>query len=150
MYLTLKQTLKRISKREGEYTKFDTSLIEAAKVGLEKFKGYNGFIQSNDIYYIASILDLRIKCQWLKKNVADYEKVIQRVRTFLKQTYPPKLELPVHSSLEHKSLEYKFHKEFEIDTALNNASNIDRYLDTPPITFKLNKSNDQTQWTLNW
>ena len=76
--------------------------------------------------------------------------MIQRVRTFLKQTYPPELELPVHSSTEHKSLEYKFLEEFETNTVSNNASDIDRYLDTFPITFKLNKSDNQTQWTLNW
>ena len=106
MYLTLKQTLKEISKREGKYTKFDTSIIDAAKVGLAKFEGYNGFIKSNDIYYIALILNLQIKTQWLKKNIIDYEKVIKRVQGFLKQTYPLELELPTLSSKEHRSLEY--------------------------------------------
>ena len=148
--LTLEQTLRGISKREGEYARFNASLADAVKVELAKFEEYNGFMQSNDIYYIASILDPRIKCQQLKKNVIDHEKIIQRVRTFLKQTYPPELELPTHSSTEHKSLEYRFLEEFETVTASINASDIDRYLDTPPITFKLNKSEDQTQWTLNW
>jgi hypothetical protein len=31
-----------------------------------------------------------------------------------------------------------------------NLTDIDRYLDTPPIVFKLSKSDNQTQWILNW
>ena len=63
MYLQLKNTLKGISKREGVYAEFDSTLVKAAKYGLEKFNEYNGYIKGNDIYYIASVLDPRIKCQ---------------------------------------------------------------------------------------
>jgi hypothetical protein len=63
MYLILEQTLRGISKREREYTRFNASLADTVKVGLAKFEEYNRFMQSNNIYYIASILDLRIKCQ---------------------------------------------------------------------------------------
>ena len=57
MYLQLENTLKGISKREGVYAEFDSTLVEAAKYGLEKFNEYNGYIKGNDIYYIASVLD---------------------------------------------------------------------------------------------
>ena len=71
------------------------------------------------------------------------------MRGFLKQTYPLELELPTISPREHISLEYQFFKGFETNIASTNASDIDGYLDTPLITFKLNKSNNQAQYVLN-
>ena len=57
MYLQLENTLKEISKREGDYARFDNTLVEAAKYGLEKFNEYNNYIKGNNIHYIASVLD---------------------------------------------------------------------------------------------
>jgi hypothetical protein len=84
MYLQLETTLKQISKREGDYTEFDKDLIDAVAIGLTKFNKYNRFIQGNDIHYIAVVLDPRIKYQWIRKNVADADQVIGRIRKFLK------------------------------------------------------------------
>jgi hypothetical protein len=151
MYLQLENTLKEISKREGDYAGFDNTLVEAAKYGLEKFNEYNNYMKGNDIHYIASVLDPRIKCQWLQKNVDDAEGIIKRIRTFLKSVYPPEPELPPHENDRlHRSLEYRFLEEFETTTTIGNSTDIDRYLDTPSIAFKLNKADDQTLWTLNW
>ena len=151
MYLQLENTLKGISKRERVYAGFDSTLVEAAKYGLEKFNEYNGYIKGNDIYYIASVLDPRIKCQWLRRNVDNAEEVIKHIRKFLKAAYPPEPELPPHENNHlHRSLEYRFLEEFETMTTTGDSTDIDRYLDTPPIAFKLNKADDQTLWTLNW
>jgi hypothetical protein len=32
----------------------------------------------------------------------------------------------------------------------DDLTDINRYLDTPPIVFKLSKSDNQTHWILNW
>ena len=69
----------------------------------------------------------------------------------MKAAYPPEPELPLHENDHlHRSLEYRFLEEFETMTTTGYSTDIDRYLDTPPIAFKLNKADDQTLWTLNW
>ena len=34
--------------------------------------------------------------------------------------------------------------------ATQDISNVDRYFDSPPVSFKPNPTEDQTQWVLNW
>jgi hypothetical protein len=69
----------------------------------------------------------------------------------LKVTYPSEPELPLHdNSYLYRSFEYRFLEEFETARSTDDLTDIDRYLDTPPIVFKLSKSDNQTQWILNW
>ena len=151
MYLQLEQTLKKISKRDGQFAGFDDNIVKAVKVGLLKFEEYNGYMQGNDIYYIAAVLDPRVKTRWLKSNVKNAAQIIARIKRFLNATYPPELQLPRRSPLsQHKSLEYLFLQEFETNTTAADDSDIDRYLDSPPIQFKLNINDDQSQWVMNW
>ena len=57
--------------------------------GITKFDDYYKLIKSNDIYFIATILDPRIKTQWIKDHLPDEANtIIERVKTFLKSTYP--------------------------------------------------------------
>jgi hypothetical protein len=63
-------------------------LIEAAKKGLEIFNKYYLAMKSNDMYWIASILDPRIKTNWLKKNYPDAQDIIARIKKFIKEAYP--------------------------------------------------------------
>jgi len=44
MYLQLEQTLKKISKRDGQFAGFDDNIVKAVKVGLLKFEEYNGYM----------------------------------------------------------------------------------------------------------
>jgi hypothetical protein len=46
-------------------------------------------MKGNDIYYIACVLDPRVKTKWLKRNLSQDEadEIITRIRTFLKATY---------------------------------------------------------------
>jgi hypothetical protein len=41
-------------------------------------------------------------------------------------------------------------EEFKTMTTAGDSTSIDRWLDTPPITFKLHEADDQTLWTPNW
>jgi len=43
-------------------------------------------MQETDIYYIAAILDPRIKTRWLKRHVEDSDRIIERIRAFLNAT----------------------------------------------------------------
>ncbi|KAF4614407.1 hypothetical protein G7Y89_g15331 [Cudoniella acicularis] len=67
----IRPILQSIVKKQGEYATYDPSLIKAAQKGLEVFNKYYLAMKSNDMYWIASILDPWIKANWLKKNHPD-------------------------------------------------------------------------------
>ena len=48
--------------RSSEFAQYNERIIKALKVGKEKFEKYSKLITDTLIYYIASVLDLRIKC----------------------------------------------------------------------------------------
>jgi hypothetical protein len=60
-YTNLELLLKLIIKKRGEYTSYNTSIIIVVKARLEVFKEYYSYMKENDIYWIACILDPRIK-----------------------------------------------------------------------------------------
>lgn len=69
MYCQLQTFLKKIVKRDGEFSGFDNELVRGCDAGLELFNEYFNYIQQNDIYLIASVLDSRVKSRWVKKNL---------------------------------------------------------------------------------
>ena len=88
LYLKLDKLLQSIVKKQGVYATYDPSLIEAARKGLEKFNEYYLEMMKNDMYWIACILDPRVKTNWLKKNHQDADEIITRIKSFLKEAYP--------------------------------------------------------------
>jgi hypothetical protein len=45
-------------------------------------------MSEHDLYYVALVLDPRVKTKWIQDNVPNLTAVIDRIRTFLKATYP--------------------------------------------------------------
>jgi len=94
-------------------------------------------MKGNDIYFLATMLDPRIKTKWVEDYVENPAKVIARLRTFLKDSYYHELELPsADEDALYKSLEYRFLKPYATDTDVDEEHNIDRYLDSPRVKHK--------------
>jgi hypothetical protein len=47
-------------------------------------------------------------------------------------------------------MEYEFLEEFKSTWDESTKNDIDRYFNTPPVKFVLDKKEDQTVWTLNY
>jgi hAT family C-terminal dimerisation region len=109
-------------------------------------------MKDNDIYYIASVLDPRVKTRVIQKYVPNPDEVIERIQKFLKATYRVEPELPPqrNEASTHKSLEYEFLEEYESTWDDSTENDIDRYFNTPPVKFVLDKKEDQTIWALNY
>jgi hAT family dimerisation domain. len=154
LYKQLEDILNQITSKQGEYITYDKNLINVVKSGQEVFFKYNGLMKNNDIYFITMILDPRIKTKWIKNNLFETitTATIQHIRTFLKATYPPEIELPSLEVLAYKkeSIQHSLLEEFQSVSLLDNVSDIDQYFDTPPIHFKLSISDNQIEWLINY
>jgi len=103
-----------------------------------------------NVYYIAIILDPQVKCELLNQELDEdgAKEIKQQIRDFLHQHYPrdPKPELalpttqPVFKSIGSRLLE-------KIHSNSRQVSDIDQYLDTPPINVS-NVSKDN--WLFEW
>jgi hypothetical protein len=89
LYLKLDKLLQSIVKKQGKYASYNKTLIAAASKGLETFNGYYTAIKENDMYWIACILDPRVKTKWLQKNHQNADEIIACIKTFLKDAYYP-------------------------------------------------------------
>jgi hypothetical protein len=107
------------------------------------------------MYYTATILDLRIKCNLINKQYSDKATtVIQRIQEWLKKEYqrplPPQLpstnvELPLSASVHQLGLLRRACK-----SASGVVYDIDQYLNTLAIDWdKTDSSNYNTNWVLN-
>jgi hypothetical protein len=152
LYLKLEKLLTSIVKKEGVCASYDPSLIEATQKGLEKFNEYYAEMKKNDMYWIACVLDPRVKTNWLKRNHMDAEEIISRIKSFLKEAYPAEETLPTMSREEAEkrksSMEYEFLQEYGATITTDN--DIDQFFNLPGVNFVLNEKENHVQWVLNW
>jgi hypothetical protein len=63
--------------------------VRAVDKGLDKFNEYYSLLKSNDIYFIATVLDPQIKTQWIRDHLPDEaDEIIACIKKFLKEAYP--------------------------------------------------------------
>jgi hypothetical protein len=125
IYYELYDMLHDASEQEGLYQNISTEIASAVSKALKKYEKYYTYMDSNDIYYIASILDPRVKGKIIEKELgADGTKIIEAMTTKLKQQFgtsiiEQQVDVPTHG-LESKLLSKM--------GSLKRESDIDRYL----------------------
>jgi hypothetical protein len=150
MFGELRSMLLAIMERRGEWQKVSPVITVPVSDGISLLEKYHDCVKDNDIYYIASVLDPRIKTKWLK-TLSDGEKIIDRIREFLKKAYSTtKQPVSTAPSTNWKSFEYRFLEAFQ-HTQYNVAeSDIDKYFDTPTISTGFDISQSQSEFIRNW
>jgi len=63
IYIELQAMLIKASKKQAPFQNLDYNLVHAVEASIKKFKEYIDFIKSNDIYFLATLLDPRVKTQ---------------------------------------------------------------------------------------
>jgi len=152
LYLKLDQLLQGIVKKQGIYASYDKTLIEAARKGLEVFNKYYSAMKENDMYWIACVLDPRIKIKWIEKNHLDAEEIIARIKGYLKKAYVPEEQLPVGPIGKQEKFRVDIEMEFlqEYGSAVSADDDIERYFNSPQVSYVADKSVTQVQWVENW
>ncbi|KAJ5900313.1 uncharacterized protein N7473_004383 [Penicillium subrubescens] len=125
MFEELRSILLAIKERRGEWQKTSAAITISVSDGISLLERYHDCVKDNDIYYIASILDPRIKTKWLK-TLPDRDKIIDRIRAFLKKAYhTPEQPASTALSTNYKSFEYRFLEAFQLTQCNVAESDID-------------------------
>jgi hypothetical protein len=145
----LRSILLAIKERRGDWQNVSPALTVPISDRITLLEHYYDCIKDNDIYYIASVLDPRIKTKWLK-TLPDGESIIDRIRAFLKKAYPaPKQPVSTALNKSYKSFEYRFLEAFQPTQYNVTESDIDQYFDTPTISTGFDISQSQTEFIRN-
>ncbi|KAK9384582.1 hypothetical protein V1515DRAFT_589045 [Lipomyces mesembrius] len=96
IYYELHDMLNDAASMLGEFSDLDTDIALAVSVALRKYQKYYDFMDGQDAYYIALVLDHRFKTLLLEKElgVSVAATVICHLKEVLHQQYPATTELP--------------------------------------------------------
>lgn len=86
MFRELRSIPLAIKERRGEWQKVSPAMTVHVSDEISLLEMSHDCVKDNDIYHIASFRDLPIKPKWLK-TLPDGEKIIERIRAFLKRVY---------------------------------------------------------------
>jgi hAT family C-terminal dimerisation region len=106
-------------------------------------------MDSTPIYFIASILDPRLKGTWIEAHHPNGKKMIENVRTILYKQYPqnsPSTESTTTNSTFKPSIGFRMLHDMHKNATP--TSDIDRYLDSPVVEWDGKK--DDKNWVLKW
>ena len=145
LYYKLETLLDDAIHKRGDFEGIDQGLANAAIVGKKKFDIYHDLMKANLTFYLAAVLDPRIKTNWIKKNVTNADLVIDDIKKFIKKAYPPEVKLPEHPTapLKKTNLELDFLEEYALIVTVND--DVDRYFNEPPVIYVKNVKEDQSQ-----
>jgi hypothetical protein len=150
LFEELYTTLQSIKERQRDWQKVSAAITVTISDNISVLEEYYDYVKGNDIYYIASVLDPRIKTRWLK-TLPYGDEVIDRIKAFLKRAYPSEIQPEsTASNIAYKSLEYRFLEAFQPAQNLTGQTDIDRYFDTPTITTGFDANQSQTDYIRDW
>ena len=131
IYNEVSLLLHQIKNKEHHYAQINDSLVSTIKKGIEVFNKYWNLMGEHNLYYITTVLNPRIKTKWIRQNIPNPNEVIDRIRTFLKATYPlPEPELLNNIPADvFQVLEYTFFEPYTEPTE-GVQSDIDLYLNS--------------------
>jgi hypothetical protein len=149
IFFELKKYFTNVINREGKYSTYDIAITSAFLLGMPKFQKYYNYINTTIIYFVAAVLDLRLKGKWICREHPDANNILSKVEEYILGLYPRK-ELgsiqaervvePTFKSLEQRVLE-------TIHQTKLSTNNITKYFELPPVEYDGNRDSN---WVLNW
>jgi hypothetical protein len=152
----LDDLLDDVGNATGQFGDVGNDIREAFKAGVALVEEYTKLINENMMYYAASILDPRIKCNLIKEQCGDgANNIIEKVRVYLKEEWQKIESCPARSTDTQLPPSANLHQLGLLRRARKSngstASDIDRYLDTGSIDWdELDESNYDPDWVLKW
>jgi hypothetical protein len=149
IYYELQDLLDNASTRQGEFADLDEEVAFAVAEGLQKYHKYYDFLDEQDAYYIALILDPRFKAELLKAEIKDEEAaklIVEAMKERLHREYPlvmPERIEPVQR-VEKPTLESRML--LKLQPRRVSRSDIDKYFEEETVAV----ATTEEGWLLQW
>jgi hypothetical protein len=156
IYWSLDDLLNDVRNAEGDFEDVNLEIRDAVERGIRKMNKFARKMDDNLLYYVASVLDPRIKSSLIVSQMSEQDSglIVSQVREFLKKEYPP--EPFVSCEVDHprpaemsKTMWRTLRKVQPSKEA--SLSDIDKYLDSPPVNWSHHTIGDaDAEWVLKW
>ncbi|KAJ5100906.1 hypothetical protein N7456_006958 [Penicillium angulare] len=156
IYWSLDDLLDDVRNAEGDFENVHIEIRDAVEKGIRKMNKFSRKMDDNLLYYVASVLDPRIKSSLIVSQMSEQDAglIVSQVRNFLKKEYP--LEGIVSQDCELSRppgmSETMWRTLRKVQPAQGSlTSDIDKYLDSPPVSWSHHMIGDaDEQWVLKW
>ena len=144
--------------QEGEFANLRKDIADTVNSALGRYSKYYDFIDSQDIYYIALILNPRYKTYLLEQELRDGRKlIIEYIKDVLHREYPlilPHLPLPVSTISTTTPILVPLRQKLKAKLLAKIQrsvleSDIDRYFNNPLAQIPEDTANDPN-WLFDW
>lgn len=156
IYWSLDDLLNDVRNAAGDFEDVNTEIRNAVERGIRKMNKFARKMDDNLLYYVASVLDPRIKSSLIVSQMSDQDAglIISQVREFLKKEYPPEA-FTLHESENSRPpgmSETMWKTLRKVQPAQGKlSSDIDKYLDSPPVSWSHHMIGDaDEEWVLKW
>jgi hypothetical protein len=164
IYFQLSKHLKLAGDRKDKYAIYDTEITNAVYGSLELFNKYYNAMDQNLIYYIASVLDPRIKGAWIRKQHETGDAKLAEVQETINKQYPSlppasnQLDSVAGGSIagssiaggSNRSASFLQDMLMEIHKDKAYTSDVDLYFSAPVVDWHSGSGKDDPDWVLNW
>ena len=113
----------------------------------DKFKKYNEYIDRSPIYFIASVLDPRIKGSLIQSEYSDGNARVANIRSTLHRLYPSEKAVNRPNSVSSIGKTWESQLLSKVHKTTTPVSDIDRYFDSPVVDWDFS---DDPNWILKW
>ncbi|KAJ5123842.1 uncharacterized protein N7515_007667 [Penicillium bovifimosum] len=150
IYYELNEMLGDAASARGDFSGLSPDVTSAISAGMKKYTKYYELMDAQDAYYIALVLDPRLKALLLDKELGPVAaaKVIRSIKDTLHKQYPSKSLEQSRSKINQdnkwQSLEERILQKYMIQ-----HSDIDRYFEEDAVTLDRSVTKDEG-WLLAW
>jgi hypothetical protein len=154
IYYELHDMLHDASDMTGDFKELDEDIARAISKGLEKYKKYYTFMDEQDIYYVALVLDPRFKTLLIEQELETdtVQNITNAIKDVLDKQYPAHInryESIIHVSEEQRSHSIGKRLLQKLQPQRIGRSDIERYFDEEVVTVSDSVMGD-AKWLLNW
>ncbi|KAJ5593543.1 hypothetical protein N7537_010447 [Penicillium hordei] len=143
IYWSLDNLLNDVRNAEGDFEDVNIEIRDAVERGIRKMNRFARKMDDNLLYYVASVLDPRIKSSLIVSQMSEQDSglIVSQVREFLKKESP---QTGMSETMWSTLQKVQPSKEASL-------SDIDKYLDSPPVNWSHHMIDDaDAEWVLKW
>lgn len=156
IYWRLDDLLNDVRNAEGDFEDVSIKIRDVVEGGIRKINKFARKMNDNLLYYVASVLDPRIKSSLIVSRMSEQDSgfIVSQVRDFLKMEYPPEplvsreVDLPRPPGMSETMWRTLRNVQPSKEASL---SDINKYLDSPPVNWSHHMIGDaDAEWVLKW